>query len=150
MSQVSEILGKLHLQNAEFDALTALIKAKEHHDCVPVVDEQYQEARHNYEGALEHFIKAMEENGRFNSRPTQPNRYRLIRMEDLALWNKESRSDDLKSAMLERRIEEVERHIQHSRSVVLQQMCEIEEMAKAEDYDEIVKVCQQWGEARDD
>jgi len=51
-------------QNAEFDALTKLTKQWETLQRVAVVEDDYPEYRHRYEGALRDFIVALKNNGR--------------------------------------------------------------------------------------
>lgn len=66
-------MDRLELQRKEFDAADAFAKALQTHNHTPVVDNDYPEVRHNYEGALAGFIEAMKINGRFDS----GNRYNL-------------------------------------------------------------------------
>lgn len=57
-------MAAIDKQNAEFDALTELSKRWSELRNVAVVDDDYPEARHRYEGALRDFIRAIGENGR--------------------------------------------------------------------------------------
>lgn len=57
-------MDRIDLQNAEFDALTRLAEEWRKLQQVAVVDDDYPEARHYYEGALKDFIKACDANGR--------------------------------------------------------------------------------------
>lgn len=59
-----EFDDRIKLQNAEFDALDKLIKAYDTLCKVPVVHNDYPEARHYYESALKTFIDALKANGR--------------------------------------------------------------------------------------
>jgi hypothetical protein len=59
---VTDIIDRLKLQNDEFDAL---IKLNYAYSGMPaVVDDDYPEARHNYENALKTFLEACKNNGR--------------------------------------------------------------------------------------
>jgi len=51
-------------QNAEFRALDKLVEAYRVHNTVAVVDDDYPEVRHRYEGAVKTFIDAIRANGR--------------------------------------------------------------------------------------
>ncbi len=53
------------LQNEEFDALTRLSEAWRILQNVAVVDDDYPEYRHKYNGALKDFISALKANGHF-------------------------------------------------------------------------------------
>lgn len=55
---------RMKLQRAEFDAAEELANAIRAHGMTPVVDDDYPEVRHRYEGALRTFLKACEANGR--------------------------------------------------------------------------------------
>ena len=50
------------LQNAEFDALRALNRQFERLCMTPVVDDDYPEVRHDFEGALYRFFAAAKAN----------------------------------------------------------------------------------------
>lgn len=55
----------IETQSAEFDALEHLIKTYAATiQSVPIVDDDYPEARHRYEGALRDFLRALNDNGR--------------------------------------------------------------------------------------
>lgn len=56
---------RMKTQRAEFDALDALIQANRALDVTAVVDDDYPEVRHVWEGALATFVAAMKANGRF-------------------------------------------------------------------------------------
>lgn len=58
----------LDRQNKEFDALTELAKRWGALQQVAVVDDDYPQYRHRYEGALKDFIGAIRENGRLADR----------------------------------------------------------------------------------
>jgi hypothetical protein len=62
---------RMKTQRAEFDALDKLIKSYD--GLPPIVDDDYPEARHYFEGALVEFIAAMYLNKRFD----RGNRYGL-------------------------------------------------------------------------
>jgi hypothetical protein len=55
---------RIALQNAEFDALNKLIEKYQTLCTIAVVDDDYPEFRHYYEGALKNFIDALRKNGR--------------------------------------------------------------------------------------
>jgi len=59
---------RIDLQNAEFDALTKLCEAWDVLKNTAVVDDDYPAMRHRYEDALETFIVALWNNGRFRDR----------------------------------------------------------------------------------
>jgi hypothetical protein len=60
-------------QRKEFDAAGEFAKQLKRHDMTAVVDDDYPEVRHAYEGALAEFIDSMAKNGRFKT----GNRYGL-------------------------------------------------------------------------
>lgn len=62
---------RMALQRAEFDALTELVEQRRRLSMTMVVDDDYPEVRHQFEGALKNYIDAMKANGRFE----QGNRY---------------------------------------------------------------------------
>ena len=64
---------RMQLQGEEFDAAFKFRTALNALGQTPVVDDDYPEVRHRYEGALATFIAAMKANGRFE----QGNRYGL-------------------------------------------------------------------------
>lgn len=64
---------KMKLQRAEFDAADKMAKCLRVLNSTPIVDDDYPEARHNYESALSAHIAAMKANGRFG----KGNRYGL-------------------------------------------------------------------------
>ncbi len=64
---------KMELQRLEFDAADAYSHALRRHNLTPVVDDDYPQIRHEYEGALASLIDAMKVNGRFEG----ANRYGL-------------------------------------------------------------------------
>lgn len=55
---------RMKLQRAEFDAADELANAIRAHGMTPVVDDDYPEVRHRYEGALQTFLRAIRANGR--------------------------------------------------------------------------------------
>jgi hypothetical protein len=57
---MSERPDRLELQRLEFDALDRLMVA--YNRMPPVVDDDYPEARHRYEGALTDFLTACKNN----------------------------------------------------------------------------------------
>lgn len=57
-------LDPIHRQNAEFAALTELSKAWVTLQRIAVVDDDYPEYRHRYEGRVNAFLRACKENGR--------------------------------------------------------------------------------------
>lgn len=52
------------LQQAEFDALSDLVKRYQRLTMTPIVDDDYPEMRHYYEVAVRNFIDACQKNGR--------------------------------------------------------------------------------------
>lgn len=58
------LMESIDRQNREFDALAELSKRWAALQRVAVVDDDYPEYRHRYEGALKDFIRALEDNGR--------------------------------------------------------------------------------------
>lgn len=58
--------NKLQLMGAEFDAANKFSEQLKRHNSTPVVDDDYPEVRHRYEGALAGLLSAMRDNGRFN------------------------------------------------------------------------------------
>lgn len=61
---VQSINQRMKLQSAEFDALDALVKAYDRLRQTPIVDDDYPEMRHYYEGAVTTFLRACRDNGR--------------------------------------------------------------------------------------
>lgn len=61
-TDMKEMIAKLELQGKEFDALGKLVIA--YRNLPAVVDDNYPEMRHYYEGALKTFIEACKANGR--------------------------------------------------------------------------------------
>lgn len=61
---MSEMMKRMELQSAEFDAADAFAKALRAHNNVAVVDDDYPEVRHTYESALRAFFQACANNGR--------------------------------------------------------------------------------------
>ena len=57
-------MDRIALQNKEFDALDKLAKQWRRLQMTPVVDDDYPEVRHDYEGALSTFLTACKKNGR--------------------------------------------------------------------------------------
>lgn len=55
---------RMVLQNAEFDALERLMATTNGLFQTAVVDDDYPEMRHRYEGALHDFLQACKANGR--------------------------------------------------------------------------------------
>lgn len=56
--------SKIELQKREFDAVAELAR---HYDAItrtPIVDDDYPEVRHRYEGAVRDLIAAFRSNGR--------------------------------------------------------------------------------------
>ncbi len=73
MNDTTKTIDRIALQRAEFDAFDVAV-AKYHALCnTPIVDDDYPQVRHYFEGALASFIKAMIANGRFE----KGNRYGL-------------------------------------------------------------------------
>jgi len=68
-----DILKRMELQSKEFAAANEFSKALKNHNQVAVIDDDYPEVRHRYEGALAELLKAMKDNGRF----VKSNRYGL-------------------------------------------------------------------------
>lgn len=64
MVDIATMSAALDRQNKEFDALAELAKRYDQLTRVAVVEDDYPEYRHRYEGALKDFIKAIRENGR--------------------------------------------------------------------------------------
>ena len=62
--KIDETMDRIKLQNAEFDALTELSKRWDTLQQIAVVDDDYPEYRHRYEGAMRTFIAAIAANGR--------------------------------------------------------------------------------------
>ena len=56
------MVDKMETQKAEFDAAAALTKAYRDITMTPIVDDDYPEVRHRYEGALHRFLRAVNEN----------------------------------------------------------------------------------------
>jgi len=54
----------INLQNAEFDAVSRLAEKYKKLIQVPVVDDDYPEARHVYESAMKDLLVALKNNGR--------------------------------------------------------------------------------------
>lgn len=71
MSNEKESMARMQTQSKEFEAAAEL--AKRLRQLPPVVDGDYEEARHYYESALASFVEAMAVNGRFG----RGNRYKL-------------------------------------------------------------------------
>jgi hypothetical protein len=67
-------MDRMKLQSAEFDAADKFASALRAHNMTAVVDDEYPEVRHRYEGALVELVKAMKANGRFEP----GNRYALL------------------------------------------------------------------------
>jgi hypothetical protein len=61
---MAEMRDGIALQNAEFDALENLTRQWRRIQMTPVVDDDYPEVRHGYEGALASFLSACKANGR--------------------------------------------------------------------------------------
>ncbi len=61
---MSDTLDRIKLQNAEFDALLSLSAAHEALCRTAVVDDDYPEVRHRYEGELRAFLQACADNQR--------------------------------------------------------------------------------------
>lgn len=55
-------MNNIELQNKEFDRLTELAAQWRRLQLTPVVDDDYPEVRHYYEGALHRFVTALREN----------------------------------------------------------------------------------------
>jgi hypothetical protein len=51
-------------QTDEFDAVAELAKQYRRIEMTPVVDDDYPEVRHGYEGAIQRLITALRNNGR--------------------------------------------------------------------------------------
>ena len=62
MSEHTELMARLELQNKEFDALRDLTKKFDALCETPVVDDDYPEMRHYYESALRSFLSALKNN----------------------------------------------------------------------------------------
>lgn len=65
MAESESIDNMMKLQSAEFDALTKLCASYKVLQSTPIVDDDYPEMRHYYESALQGFIRALRDNGRF-------------------------------------------------------------------------------------
>lgn len=65
--------NKMLMQSKEFDAASKFAEQLRRHNQTAVVDDDYPQVRHEYEGALCAFIEAMANNGRF----LPGNRYKL-------------------------------------------------------------------------
>lgn len=63
MSDFREQMARIELQNKEFAALDELIKRYRTLGQVAIVDDNYPECRHYYEGALSFFLAACKANG---------------------------------------------------------------------------------------
>lgn len=66
-------MNSMETQRKEFDAADRFAQASRMHSHTPIVDDDYPQVRHVYEGALSDMIRAMLENGRFE----KGNRYGL-------------------------------------------------------------------------
>lgn len=55
---------RMALQSAEFDAMEKLAAAWRALTMTPIVDDDYPQVRHHYEGALGAFLTACKANGR--------------------------------------------------------------------------------------
>jgi len=64
VEKMLDVKNAIALQNAEFDALTALALRWTALRATPVVDDNYPEQRYYYESALRTFISALKANGR--------------------------------------------------------------------------------------
>ena len=64
---------RMQTQRDEFDAVAKLAEQYRRITMTPIVDDDYPEVRHTYEGALATVLRAMQDNGRFE----QGNRYGL-------------------------------------------------------------------------
>ena len=62
---VPEKSDRMALQGAEFTAMAGLAEQWSRITLTPIVDDDYPEVRYDYETALDTFIKAMRDNGRF-------------------------------------------------------------------------------------
>jgi hypothetical protein len=71
-------------QKDEFDALNNLISSYEVFKKVPIVDDYYPEARHDYERSLDSFINSLKENGRLEQNtiaiPKYPTKKMIVRL----------------------------------------------------------------------
>jgi len=56
--------NSMELQKAEFDAVAELAKQYRRITMTPIVDDDYPEVRHGYEGAVRGVIEAFKANGR--------------------------------------------------------------------------------------
>jgi hypothetical protein len=63
---------KMQTQRDEFDAAEAFAKALERHNATPIVDDDYPEVRHAYEGALARLIEALKANNRLANLAVAP------------------------------------------------------------------------------
>lgn len=68
------------LQRKEFDAADAFAEALRNHGNTAIVDDDYPQVRHEYEGALAAMLDAMKANGRFDG---AVNRYGLCKPESI-------------------------------------------------------------------
>lgn len=59
---IQEMIEQMKPQKDEFDALDKLIKT--YKNLPAIVDDDYPETRHYYEGALKTFLEACKKNGR--------------------------------------------------------------------------------------
>lgn len=67
------MLDSMESQRKEFDAAESFAQQLSRLQMTPVIDDDYPQVRHEYEGALAAFIESMKENGRFG----KSNRYNL-------------------------------------------------------------------------
>lgn len=63
---LKKMTRQIDLQNKEFAAVSELSRRYSGIQRVPVVDDEYPEVHHRYEGALADLIAAMHANGRFD------------------------------------------------------------------------------------
>ena len=66
--------NEMELMRKEFDAADKFAKKLARHNMTPIVDDDYPQVRHEYEGALASLLEAMKKNKRF----TKGNRYGLV------------------------------------------------------------------------
>lgn len=59
MVDFAKQMERMKLQRAEFDALNKLIEQQRRHSMTAVVDDDYPEIRHDFEGAMADYMRAI-------------------------------------------------------------------------------------------